>query len=272
MKYTVLIRADEDFDRKVLAQALAASRGVPVIDTLPAAMRCWGIVEEDIERAAAEKLAAELRAAGLEAYAAESGALVKLPAALPVKSLAFTDAGLDAVCEPREKFTILPDEVSLIAAAIIPHTTIRETAQEQKPGMAQKLQKTALNLAVPGLGHVLEAVRPGAQATVRKTGDAGHLLFLDIFVGSPGRRLRFDGNRLQYGFLGDKMVHSTLINFNLFVKGLVRMAVRAKSNKGARIIQSGRPVREMGYASIDDMDRESRCILTGIKQTSSGEP
>ena len=62
--------------------------------------------------------------------------------------------------------------------------------------------------------------------------------------------------------IGPFMAPSILANFQSLVRGMTKLAPDALKNKGTRVIAEAKPLREMTYTSLDDLDRESRCILS----------
>jgi hypothetical protein len=56
------------------------------------------------------------------------------------------------------------------------------------------------------------------------------------------------------------MAYNAMGNFPVLMREFMAVAPSAGLNRGARIIQSNGPVREMNYESLEEMERESRWL------------
>jgi len=263
MSYAVIIRSNEDPDIKNSAHILAKLRRVPFIDAMRVVRDGWGILEEGSGEASARELAAAFREGGLSAFALPGDGIVRLPEPARVKSLSWDAAGLGALCPPDEKVPIPLESLSLITAGVMGTSSpSAPTAEAPKPGAARRMQTMALNAFIPGAGTVLGKVKGGMDRPIPKTAETDQLFIAELFWGDPIRRLRIDGSRLRYDFLGDRMGPGAFQNFVTLVKGLAALAPGALAGKGVRVLAAGRPVRDMGYRGLEDLERESRALLT----------
>ena len=255
--YAALIADPEHFRPAAIAGALAALRKVPVHDVAGAARKCWGIVEENVSEADARRTVEELARAGLSALAVPSALLEDLPSPQPVARLTLSPEGFYPEFEPGRSRRIAWEAVALAAAVGFKVRLIRTIKTEEGPGLARKALKLGLTLAgIPvGLG--------GGKKEVVKTLESTDLVFyLDLILKDSGGRFRIDAQSFDYSCLKARMGYNALGNFKQL---LTEFAVRAQGavfNRGAKKLLEGRPVREMGYESLEDLERESRWLLS----------
>ncbi|MFH1724631.1 MAG: hypothetical protein ABII00_08415 [Elusimicrobiota bacterium] len=253
--YAVLI-SDESIDYTALGQALAKAKKMPFQDAIPVARKCGGLIEEDMEAEAAEALAADLKGAGLDARAVAQDSLARLPPALPVKTLALGEGSFRITLEGNETLDVPLDTIALVAAAAFTVSTEKTVVTQEGSGAAAKALEKTLRMAT------MMPIKFTKETKIQKRGETDLLLYMDLYLRDPAKRLRMDSAALDYRFLGEKMTYSSLTNFRLLVQGMAKLAASAVLNMGTKIIAENRPMREMAYASLDDLDRESRCILS----------
>ena len=58
------------------------------------------------------------------------------------------------------------------------------------------------------------------------------------------------------------MAYNVLANFRTLACELARRAGSAMKTRGVGILMAGEPITAMGYESLDELDRESRWLLT----------
>jgi len=244
IRHAVLLKRPEQFQPAELARALAAIRKVPFQDALLRAKSCWGIVEERMGEEAARDLAARLEEAGLGAAAVPEDRIAVLP---PTRLAA------------KEDFESAPwARAGLLAAAGFCKTESRTVTVREGPGLAQKAASLGIMMAT-GL-----PIRIGPkQSEVHRTVESSDLVFyLDLAFRGPEQRLRIDAQDFDYSLLGERMAYGTMTNFRQLVADAAARSPQALRSRGARTILEGRPLREMGYESLADLERESRWLLT----------
>ena len=239
----ILIQLDrESNDPMVLAKALSAIRGTPVQDQVLAAKRAWGIVAEDVSEHEATTLEQALRSSGVECAVSPVAALVELPAVEAVATLETLPAARPV----------------LIAVAGITVTTQATVSEKKGSSGAQKAASAAIMMATG-----LPIKVGGRKRTVEKTREEQHLAFYtDLYYEGPARRYRIDASHFDFSCLGDRMLYHAQGNLKLLTADLVSAAPEAGLNHGARVLLEGRPIRTMGYGSLEDLEREARWLLT----------
>lgn len=226
----------------VLAKALAAVRGTPLQDQSVAARRSWGIVADDLSQAEAKELGTALRAAGLECAVGPTKALATLPEAEVVRT-----------------FDALPDgSPTLIAVAGITVTTTTTKKEQTGPSPAQKAASAAIMMTTG-----LPIKVGGRKKTVEKTQHEQSLVFVaDLYYEEPSRRVQIDASHFDFSCLKERKLYQAQGNLKLLVGDLAQAAPDAWTNHGARILLEGQPIRTMGYADMQDLEREARWLLT----------
>lgn len=238
-----LLRLDrESNDPMVLARALSAVRGTPVQDQVLAAKRAWGIIAEGLSEREATTLGEALRSSGVECTVSSAAALVELPAVEAAPTLETLPAARPV----------------LIAVAGITVTTQATVTEKKGSSGAQKAASTAIMMATG-----LPIKVGGRKRTVEKTREEQHLAFYaDLHYEDPGRRCRIDASHFDFSCLGDRMLYHAQGNLKLLTADIVSAAPEAGLNHGARVLLEGRPIRTMGYGSLEDLEREARWLLT----------
>ena len=251
-RFIVLQRDRHALDPIELAKALAEIRGTPIQDQVVAARGTWGLVAEGLSGQEAKALATALGEAGIPCAVGPTRAVVELP---PV--------------EPASALEDLPSrDPLLIAVAGIEVTTRTKTRKPKGPSGAQKAASAAI-LLTTGLPIKVG----GRKRKVETTRDERTLSFhADLHYRDPSRRLRIDPSHFDFSFLGERMLYQAQGNLKLLVARLVARTPEAWLNHGARVLLEGRPVRTMGYRSMEDLDREARWLLTLDRFGLSGGP
>jgi hypothetical protein len=240
LRYAVLLASRDAFKPAALAQALAPVLKRPAVDLAPVLRRCWGLVELDAEEASAKLQAQALSAAGLAALAVPATLVEDLPAVEKAQGLS------------------LPSPVALVAAAAFTQRSSRTVKTEEGPSTGQRALGLGITLAT-GLPPSLFGV--GGKKEVEKTVESSELVyFADAYAGSPLRRFRLDAQGFDYSCLGEQKGYDAPGNFR---KALQALAGGAKKlNAGAVGLLAGQPVRQLGYESLADLEREARWLLT----------
>ncbi|MDE2038639.1 MAG: hypothetical protein KGJ45_01325 [Elusimicrobia bacterium] len=239
LRYCVLLKGALG-DPAALARALAPVRGCPEVDLVGPMRRCWGLVAVDIEEGQARREESALLAASIAAAAIPANLVEELPAVEQVRSL---------------RLDLAP--VKLLAAAAFVERRSRVVREEEGPGSGKRALQIGLSLAT-GMPVGLFG---GGKKVVEKTISSSDLLYyLDLYVGQPPRRLRVAAHAFDFSCLGQRKGYDAPGNFKRLLQAFEERA--AGLNAGARGLLEGRPVRQMGYESLKDLEREARWLLT----------
>lgn len=258
MSYAVLLEGDAALRPADLARALAAVRKVPVLDLMGPMRHCWGIVEEGVTKAAAEETARILGAAGLGALAVPAELLEDLPPSEPATRLAFSAGDLAYAEREAPERRAGWKRLSLIAAAAFSETTAAAAAAGDPAEAAKKLIKTGITL-MTGLPTSL-GLSPKPVELRKEVVE--QVCVVDLLLKDPPERLRIEGGRFDFSCLGARKGYNVLANVKVLVGLLAAAAPAAALSRGAQVILEGRPLREMGYDGLADLEREQRWRLT----------
>jgi hypothetical protein len=241
-RFFVILTNPAEREPMQVAKAMAAIHKTPMQDQITAAKNGWGILAKNLPAAEAQSLVEKLSQAGLKSKAVAS--LVPLPEAQP---LTRWDAAIT-------------EKLVLIAAAGVTTTSTTTKTVKEGPNAAQKILSTGILLST-GLPIKIG----GTERTVEKTQQHSELNFyLDLIYKDPWRRVRIDAQRFDYSFLKERKLYFLMGNFKLMVGDLTQSAPSAWRNHGTRVLLDNKPVQTMGYESLDDLDRETRWLLTLI--------
>jgi hypothetical protein len=241
LRYAALIEKPDDFKVGPVSSALAAWKKVPAADMLLPARHSWGILAEGEAQPAAEALVAELGRHGAAAFSVPTNLIEEPPAVSTAAEFAAAPGG----------------RLVLLAAAAFKRTTSKTVKSMEGPSASERAVRIGLMAAgLPiGLG--------GGQREVVKTVEESDLVFYaDLILKDPVERLRVDARAFDYSFLGARKDFNTTGNFRILLSVLAEAAPRALLNRGCRYLREGKPVREMGYEGLEDLDREERWLLT----------
>jgi len=242
LPFAVLLSDRNSKDPVALAKALAAARKTPLQDQMVFAKSCWGILAENLGQEEAQNLKLSLGQAGVQTIVCPNASLVLLPAAEPAKTI-----------QP-----LLAAKPVLIAAAAVTVTSTTTKQVKEGPSTAQKVASAGLFLAT-GLPIKIG----GKERTIEKTQHQSDLVFyLDVIYRNPLRCLRVAAEHFDYSFLKERKLYQVMGNFKLVVGDLVKGSPEAWQNHGTRVLLEGKPIQTMGYASLADLERETRWLLT----------
>lgn len=240
LSYATLVEKPEQFGAGPVAQALAAWKRVPAADMIVPARRCWGIAAQGESKERAEDLASVLRRGGVESVVVPDNLLEELPPVSTIPAL-----------EPSAA-----KRLALLAVAAFKITTSREVKTVEGPSTAQRAVKIGLLMAgIPTLGG-------GAREVIKKVEESDLHFYADLVLESPVERLRVDAQAFDFSCLGARKAYGALVNFRTLLEWLSDLAPKAARNRGCRFMLDGKPVREMGYESLDDLEREEKWLLT----------
>jgi len=229
-------------DPMKLAKALADVRGTPVQDQVLEAKRTWGIIAEDLSEGEARTLGKALRSSGIDCAVGPASALVELP---PLESVSTLEE-------------VPSTDPALIAAAGFEVTTTKRKTGGKGPSGAQKVARAAITMTTG-----LPIKVGGRKRKVETTQEERNLgFFADLYFLTEGRRLRIEASHFDFSGLGDRMLYQAQGNLKRLLGDLVEKAPESWVNHGTRVLLEGRPIRTMGYRSLEDLDREARWLLT----------
>ena len=236
-----LIELDrESRDPMALARAFAEARSTPVQDQVLAAKRAWGILAEDLAESEARSLGRPY-ASGVKCALGPAAALAELPDGEPSRH------------SVRSRRIRRPHRGGGLTV-----TTTATRTEEKGPSAAQKARQR---------GHH-DGHRPAHQdrrpeALGGKTREEQRLVFyLDLYYEGPARRLRSMLPASTSRAWGSACSTRPMGNLKLLLGDLVEAAPEAWLNHGTRVLLEGKPIRTMGYGSVEDLDREARWLLT----------
>lgn len=260
MSYAVLLADDASLRPLDLARALAAARKAPVLDYMGPMRHAWGLVEEGVEKAAAEETARVLGAAGFKALAVPSELLEDLPPAGHATRLTFSAKGLTYAERESPARRAEWGRLVLVAAAGVPETTPGAGSAPGDPGadIAKKVLKAGFTM-MTGMPTSLGL---GPKPVERKTEATDQVYVVELNLKGPDERVRIEGGRFDFSCLGARKGYNILANVKILVGMLSAAAPAAALNRGAQIMVEGRPLREMGYEGLADLERESRWRLS----------
>lgn len=241
----VLLKSPAFFDPTRIARALALFHKTPLQDQVRSAKTSWGLISLSLDAAGAQELIGHLAEEGLEALSMPSSSLAAVPTVESLKKLELNG---------------LPyDTLTLIAAAVVNKTT-KTTVRKVEGGRtaAEQILNAGI-LMTTGL-----PIKLGKdKKIVEKVQEQSELLFyMDLLFKDPAKRFRIDALQFDYSFLKERKEYSVMNNFKLLLNDFVTLAPKAWHNRGTDILLQNKPIREMGYESLADLERETRWFLT----------
>lgn len=239
LRYAVVLTGELP-SAAALSKALAPALGRPAVDLAPALRRCRGLVDLDASEASARLQVGALTSAGIPALALPASLIEDLPPAEPLASLG------------------LPRPVRLVAAAAFTQRSARTVVVDEGPSAGKRALGLGLTMATGLPPSVFGA--GGAKKVEKRVESSELLYFADVLAGAPLRRWRVDAHDFDFSCLGDRMGLDAAGNFRAVLKLLLEAGER--SNAGARGLLSGVPVLQLGYESVEDLEREERWLLT----------
>lgn len=258
LRYAVLLRKPEQLDFHALAEALARRRSVPVLDAMPEARSCWGIIGEGQDEPAAKDEAAALTTAGFEALALPQNLLADLPAAVHVARAELGPGQSEFFGADVAPHRVKAEEGVLLCAAVLKREATQTITMQKNVGLAGKALQVGLLMAT-GIPIRTASMRKEEQKTVSSPELWG---VLDLVLKDPDRRLRILSESFDYSCLKEDKAYDSLGNLRALARRLAALWPEAGRNRGLRFILEGKPQRDMGYASLSDLERESRWLLT----------
>lgn len=220
--------------------------------------RSWGLLEQGLAEASARELAQALSQGGSEFVAVPQSLVEELPQAREAAAMRLSPEVLWlGAAEPSEKLDW--GRIRLLAAAGLKEKRVQKF-EAGGPGISQKLLSLGLSLGTGLPLGGLKGLRPEAEKVIESS---DWVFFLDILEGGPNpRRWRVAAERFDYSILKGRMAYTALSNFKILLADLSGRAPRACLSRGSSVLLEGRPLREMGYESLADCEREARWLLT----------
>jgi hypothetical protein len=268
-KFAVLLAQPELCKSPKVAGMLMAVRGIPLQDAASSARSCWGFLIENADERTAQDLATRFNQAGqaLQLYSGQAAVIVPqdsvpvLPPAQPVSSLSFAPDGLNVILGAVQKFQVPFGRISLISAGAFKQKVVKTVETKEGPTKVQRM----VNLGVM-MTTGLPIKIGGKEKTTKKSVASSEIVFYaDLMLRDPFERFRVDAQKFDYSCLGRKMLYNIVGNFRLLVTEWVKSMPAVQLNTGARAIFENKPLREMDYASLEEMERESRWLLALAK-------
>jgi hypothetical protein len=241
LRYAVLLAKPEDFKALELARALAAMRKVPEQDMIPAAKRSWGIVEQDLSQEQAAELEGGLSKAGIASFSLPSKLIEELPPVQAMKAMA----------------SFKPERLVVLAAAALKITETHTVKTTEGPDATQR----AISMGLMAAGIPIRV--GGKKREVEKTVETSDLVFfIDLCLKDPVERFRIDAQHFDYAVLGARKTYSVIINFRQLLCDFADAHPGSLKSRGSLILLDQKPVRDMGYESLKDLERECRWLST----------
>lgn len=252
--HAVLIRAPARFDARLVAGILAKYSALPAETLLLVVRRAWGIVSEPSVAETAEKLAAELTAAGLGAIAVPVSLLEEPPSVIAVTKAELSGDGLDVIAGHgvTELERLVWTHMKILSAGAVTETSHKTVTEG--PSVAEKSIRLGATL-VTGLPLM------GGKTKTRQVSEERRIPFIEMIFTAPARRIRILAAEFDYTALGTKMSYSAELNFRALVSELALNAPGTLRSKGARAILAKAPSGELTYESFEDVQREERWLL-----------
>lgn len=228
-----------------------------VPDVLPILKMCSGLLAENINRVDADALSQCLNQAGLSNIIVPSERIAATMTPHGLTSVQLTDKGLSVSAHGNSWLTIPWAAFDLLAAAVFKETQVHVTKTEQGPSIQEKLVKAGI-LLTTGLPLPMSKKKTIQTSTT----DTNLHTYLDLFLEKPEMRLRLDGLKLDYHFLGDKMGMGAQENFRTFLRELAPRlpTLHINATYATFLAASSQPVIYQESEKI--FDQECRWLLT----------
>lgn len=258
MTFSVFLASEDQLQLGPLGKAIADFKGVPAPDAAHDAHECWGIVGENMEEAAALRLASCLKQMGLQSIVLPSEKLTPFPATVMLTHAGVSSEGLTGLDESRREQRVGWNSVRVIAAACLKTTTSKTVTEKQGPTIAQKAVSIGIMMAT-GLPI---PIGPKKQTVTRTVSATDTFFMLDVVTTEPAGHYRILADNFNYSLLKERKQMNSMGNFKTVLSDAVTYAPRARRGKGTRILLAGQPVNMMGYDSERDLDRECRWLFS----------
>lgn len=260
--FHVLVSSSELPTTEKTAQVIARFTGGVAIDARQKAKTAWGFLGENLSEDEARRLAAVSAEMGVAARVVPGASVVHPPAPVPVHWLRAAPEGLFYIPGTTEKAErpVPWESVRLLSAAPLKETTTFTKTVKEGPTPGER---------AVGLGIMMVTGLPvgmGKSKEVKKTTSQTELfMYLDVFAQAPEGplRLHVDGQKFNYGALGDAKGHDIFGNLRLLMQGVHGgLPPATLRNHGVRGMLAGKPLSSLGYETQNDYEKEIRWLLT----------
>lgn len=258
LRYAVLLQKLEQLDPPKVAEALSAHHKIPFQDAARQSRSSWGIVGDDMEEQGARNLAAKLQAAGLGGVVLPRNLLEEPPPPLETSQAELDNEAIRILPKSGEKASLLWSRLALLAATAFKIIRTKTIKKVEGPSPGQKAASLGL-MMVTGLPISIG----GKKREVEKTQESSDLVYyLDLYERKPLRHFRIDAQHFNYSCLGERMQYGSAENFRTLIETIAQRAPGCVRNRGAQMLLERKQIHTMGYDSLEDLDRESRWLLT----------
>jgi hypothetical protein len=234
---TIIRRCADRLALDVFVPLLTEHLGMHRTDAAMACACPAGIFVDNVPRAAAERLAAALRASGEDCAVVPAVSIAPLPVRQPVRAARLGRDGL-ALVDPRGRQWVEPwsDGLALAMGAVeVPATTSRRVWSPRPVWSGQDQDSP--------LWRSEEATRGGSSSwSVTKTAAEA---VVDLVFADPLRCYRIEARAFDYRLLGEQQQPGSDANFLTLIRWLVHAMPQACANFDAEeLLRSGRVPRE----------------------------
>ncbi|HVA66876.1 MAG TPA: hypothetical protein VNK24_08120 [Elusimicrobiota bacterium] len=252
-RFAVVAAESEAWNAAAAAKALASALKTPAVDQIARARRAWGVLAENLDRRAADDLSLSLAENGLPAVPVAQRLILPPPRALATKSLSWDDAELRTVAGGAALEPVAWADIAVLAAASLPQTVTRTIKIAPEMDLGKEALKLGLTLVtgIPMLGGGKKE-----ETKVVRTSDI--TLVFDMVA--PGLCLRVIADSFDYTSLGALKTYGAAANFKILFGEIAKRATAATLNRGARLLLDGKPLRDLGHESDEDLNREDRWL------------
>ena len=264
--WVVVVASPGDFRPRELAQALAKSRGIPLVDAAMAVRRSGGIVLERATRTDAEALAAFLCAAGIRAKAGYAAALSVVPDAVVLDRAAPGPGGLDVAVRGGGGRTVPWGRLRILALGAWPELRPAGKRTVEEPPTAGDIASHAAVFAIglaAGVPHFGPMQRRTRQEPVEKSET---VRVLDLLLRGPDERLRVRTDDFDWSGLGARMQYTSVPNCRALAEEVLRFAPGARRNAAVEILLSGGRLSAADHDSPGAFEREERWLLSVLPE------
>ena len=239
----------------VLAHLLGSAFHLDRDTAASEARKSWGVLGTGLTEAEADSLAAGCSDFGVRT--------IKLPAPEPmprpehaVKAVIGNGAA-EFIFAGGLSIGAAPGEIEVLAAAPIKHEFTRTETAAPPPSAGGKALRLGI-MAVTGL-----PLGFGKPKEVKKEVRGSELTFyLDIVPAAGLRRIRVSSDDFDFSCLKSGKTYSSQVNFRLLCAELAAFAPGASRNAGLRAILEGRPLWQLAYNTLADLEKETlRLVL-----------
>jgi hypothetical protein len=267
MPVTVFLKDPADLRVDRLAP-FYQKRGRVAFEARLDARRCSGALVEHVGESEAAQAVASAESVGLRVLLCSDSDIPALPAPTEVRGFRWEAENLVFVSSGGPGDVSIPwPHLVLAAAAPLKETTTETHVTRQSPSGGERALRIGLTLTTGlPLGF-------GKEKEIRRTEThTDYALRLDLYTLHPITRYHLEAASFHFAGLGDRLGAGARENLRTFVDEVVRRAPGLRQNRGLRALHEGTPLSALGYERMDDVDRESRWLLTLALHASGGAP